>query len=412
MRHHSGFARGAGNNSNPAPLADPAAHYGFFGWHHGCSLLLLAPLSQKTADGYDYRCLLVKRHSKSRTYDSAHVMPGGNIDPVDLDSSAWTSLFPPTTSSSPAASSRLSSGALQALKLCAIRETLEETGLLLVESAHKGDQAALSAQQRWERLGAAEQTRWREEVHNDGRRFLDLLRELGEGIRPALSSLTHWSNWVTPIPLARRFDTHFFISILPPAYSASTGLELTHESLTSSDGVEITSTDWLTPSEAITRALVYTRSQLDPPASPSPTSALSAEPIILHPPQFNLLAELAHNHRSFRSLLSPSQDQPLAVRTRKVLPFTPQIATVRDDAGRERRATLLPGDEKYKPPAELGVVGAKGAKNRTYVLQPKKGQLGLTPEGCVRRGVKTTLGAGWEDMSAGDAGQPSRLEKL
>lgn len=159
---------------------------------------------------------MVKRHSKSRTYDSAHVMPGahfppqhceaqitdvwdsagGNIDPVDLDSSAWTSLFPPTTSSSPAASSRLSSEALQALRLCAIRETLEETGLLLVESAHKGDQAALSAQQRWERLGAAEQTRWREEVHNDGRRFLDLLRELGEGIRPALSSLTHWSNWV------------------------------------------------------------------------------------------------------------------------------------------------------------------------------------------------------------------------
>lgn len=40
------------------------------------SLVLLAPLDTPTADGFDYRVLLLKRHAKSRTYDSAHVMPG------------------------------------------------------------------------------------------------------------------------------------------------------------------------------------------------------------------------------------------------------------------------------------------------------------------------------------------------
>lgn len=40
------------------------------------SLVLLAPLSSRTSDGFDYRVLLLKRHAKSRTYDSAHVMPG------------------------------------------------------------------------------------------------------------------------------------------------------------------------------------------------------------------------------------------------------------------------------------------------------------------------------------------------
>lgn len=227
-------------------------------------------------------------------------------------------------------------------------------------------------------------------MHSDGRRFVDLLRSLGDSARPAVDSLTHWSQWVTPVILPRRFDTHFFINVLPsPSKSGGTtdtsaATTAAHDSLVSSDGVETTSADWLTPLEAIKRAVAHpARGASDAPLEP----ASDVEPILLHPPQFNLLAELAHNHRTLASLLDPSTSSsatPL-VRRRRVVPLTPQVANVTDDQGKERKATVLPGDEEYQYDDETvdpapGVHRA-GKRNRTYVQPPKKGQQGLVVEG-------------------------------
>lgn len=113
---------------------------------------------------------------------------------------------------------------LQALKLCALRETFEESGLLLLEPEpvepgfNSSVLAALAKKflppqqqteaeegggggegtpaQRWTALSPERKLYWREEVHRDGKRFVDLLRSLGRDARPALSLLTHWSNWV------------------------------------------------------------------------------------------------------------------------------------------------------------------------------------------------------------------------
>jgi nucleoside diphosphate-linked moiety X motif protein 19 len=38
--------------------------------------MILAPSEERTADGYDYRVLLLKRNAKSSTFVSAHVFPG------------------------------------------------------------------------------------------------------------------------------------------------------------------------------------------------------------------------------------------------------------------------------------------------------------------------------------------------
>ncbi|GAA5855386.1 hypothetical protein JCM9279_006461 [Rhodotorula babjevae] len=384
------------------------------------SLVLLAPLSSRTQDGFDYRVLLLKRHAQSRTYDSAHVMPGGNIDPIDLDAEAWSSLFPPSTSPAPSTSPGLTATELQSLKICAVRETFEESGLLLLEPETGGSGA--SAQHAWNALPAEDKTRWREEVHKDGKRFLDLLKMLGDGAKPALSSLTHWSRWITPVILPRRFDTHFFIAVLPPSFSPASPHAPTHESLVSSDGVETSSADWLTPLEAIARAVAYTDELTAATLAPSPSSSSNAGPIILHPPQFNLMAELACNHRSLASLLitSTSSTDPATapvVRPRRVVPLTPQIAEVVDGQGRERRATLLPGDAEYtyedgigldevKARVEADGKGKGTRRNRSYVLAPRKGQIGLTVEGCLRENVVDVLGEGWEDMRAGDSGRP------
>lgn len=197
----------------------------------------------------------------------------------------------------------------------------------------------------------------------------------------------------TPTVLPRRFDTHFFIAVLPPSPSPlateGTGSGTTHEALVSSDGVETTSADWLTPAEGVRRALAYSYALAhgSPATGATAASAAQGTPIILHPPQFNLLAELAQSHRSLRSLLDSSRsEQPMSgqmlVRPRRVYPFTPQVAAVTDDLGRKRRATVLPGDEVYKyDNAEDEHLSGPGQRNRTYVLPPLKGQQGLVVEG-------------------------------
>lgn len=61
-------SRGAGDaikEGDPVVKPSPSA-----------SLVLLAPLAQRTADGYDYRVLLLKRNARSSTFFSAHVFPG------------------------------------------------------------------------------------------------------------------------------------------------------------------------------------------------------------------------------------------------------------------------------------------------------------------------------------------------
>ncbi|GAA5984377.1 hypothetical protein JCM10908_003324 [Rhodotorula pacifica] len=420
------------------------------------SLVLLAPLEKPTADGFDYRVLLLKRHAKSRTYDSAHVMPGGNIDPIDQDATTWSSFFPSVaqdTIQRSTDSSALTAPELQALKLCALRETFEESGLLLRDpNPEPGPAVGLNSSvlaslikrvvptgqgadhskkegtppQRWSALSPEKKLYWREEVHRDGKRFVDLLRSLGNNARPALSLLTHWSNWVTPTQLPRRFDTHFFIAVLPPAASplvnpsaaaVPTASTPTLESLVSSDGTETTSADWLTPGEGVRRALAQHSSLAPGSGSGSGAAESELSPIILFPPQFNLFAELAQNHPTLSSLLdrsrSDSKHDSLLVKPRRVIPWVPQASAVVDDQGWKRRAMVLPGDEAYEyaDPADKGL-SQPGQRNRTYVFPPTKGQQGLAVQGCLRRGVQTTLGPGWEDMSAGDSGVSSATAKL
>ena len=79
-----------------------------------------------------YSVLMMKRHQSSTSFASAHVFPGGVMDPVDVELAGRCGLPP----GGPLV------GAL-ALKLCAVRETFEETGLLLLQ--HKFTREELRA---------------------------------------------------------------------------------------------------------------------------------------------------------------------------------------------------------------------------------------------------------------------------
>ena len=78
-------------------------------------------------------------------------------------------------------------------------------------------------------------------------------------------SLVPRARWITPRSLKKRWDTHFFAAIL-------------EREDVEADGVEIVSAEWMEPREAVRRAL---------------QERSTPDAIVLLPPQFYLLAELA-----------------------------------------------------------------------------------------------------------------------
>ena len=136
----------------------------------------------------------------------AHVFPGGSVDPQDA-SVPWAGP-PPDGLGVPDERAR-------ALVSAAIRETFEESGVLLCGSPDADDRRALLAGQT--SLG---------EVLTRHRLTLD--RDL----------LTPWARWVTPELSARRFDTWFFVAAMPDGQVADASAE--------SDSI-----DWLRPGDAL-----------------------------------------------------------------------------------------------------------------------------------------------------------------
>ncbi|SGY76083.1 BQ5605_C005g03466 [Microbotryum silenes-dioicae] len=378
------------------------------------SLVLIAPLQERTADGYDYRVLLLKRNARSTTFFSAHVFPGGNLDPIDRDQSAWTGLLDKIENPEEAKA--------RAVKLCALREAFEECGVLLLDGEG-------NAKQRWIAISDTEKKAWRNKVYKDGKSFVELFKFLsaddGQPALPALSSLQYRANWITPANMKRRFDTHFFISILPPSSPTSrtstTKDPIHSEHIASADGGETVSADWLTPKEAIDRTLLHAQLQQGPPKEGEESDAASRS-LILFPPQFYLVAELVRT-KSWKELVhKPSSGVEKGVHNfapRHIQPFEPEVKGVEDSQGKFRAATVLIGDPEHSKTDQSTCL--KTDRHRTYVLLPAKRRdpewkvkppLGLTVMGCHREGMGRLFGEGWDvTMREGDTGETSSAKR-
>ena len=143
--------------------------------------------------------------------------PGGLVDDSDF-SAAWRpllSILPlePLLLSSPRPATFLerppSGDELPAeigFRLAAIRETFEETGLLLARPAAAPQQTLV--------LPPAELERWRARVHRQPAELLRLARELA--VVPDVWSLHEWSAWLTPVGVpGNRHDAAFFVASVP-----------------------------------------------------------------------------------------------------------------------------------------------------------------------------------------------------
>ena len=217
-------------------------------------LLLRAAPDQPGVEVY-----MLRRACSMAFAPGASAFPGGSVDPRDAedevawagpDAADWGRLL-----DAPPALAR-------ALVCAAVRETFEESGVLLAGPA-AGTLVADTSGPDWEADRTALLDRSLSLAQLLARRGLVLRSDL---LRP-------WARWITPVTEARRYDTRFFAAALPPGQR------------TRDVGGEAEQVAWTRPAEAIRAARARELFLLPPTAAclaglagyPDVAAALGAE---------------------------------------------------------------------------------------------------------------------------------------
>lgn len=148
-------------------------------------------------DGSRLEAYLVRRVPTMAFAAGMHVFPGGSVDPGD-DDVAWD--VPQEWPSQLAADV----GLARALGAAAVRETFEESGVLLAGSS-SGTVVGATDGAAWEADRLA--------LLDGSLTLAGLLAHRRLVLRADL--LRPWAHWITPTGLPRRFDTRFFVAALP-----------------------------------------------------------------------------------------------------------------------------------------------------------------------------------------------------
>lgn len=153
---------------------------------------------------------MVVRHGDIAFAGGALVFPGGRLDPADRMLAEAHGL----------------AGDAGALRFAALRETFEESAILLTREAAPTDIAVRRT--------------WQSALCSDAIGFAALLAE--QGLTPAPEALVHFAHWITPPSRPKRFDTHFFLAVAPDAQEAA------------HDGGEAVDSIWIAPKRALAEA--------------------------------------------------------------------------------------------------------------------------------------------------------------
>jgi 8-oxo-dGTP pyrophosphatase MutT (NUDIX family) len=188
------------------------------------TVMLLRP----AVGGTGMQVYMLRRRSTMAFAPGAFVFPGGSVDPRDAeieagwagpDAAEWGRMI-----DAPADLAR-------ALVCAAVRETFEESGVLLAGPT----EATVVADTRGEDWEADRAALLARSVSLAG-----LLRRRGLVLRSDL--LRPWARWVTPVTEERRFDTRFFAAALPAGQRAR------------DVSGEADEADWVEPGEALAAA--------------------------------------------------------------------------------------------------------------------------------------------------------------
>jgi len=178
--------------------------------------------------------LLLQRHAKSKFAAGDYVFAGGKIEADDMppDGERFCRGLTPEQ-----ASARLGGGLAPREALAywvgAIREAFEEVGVLLAyEVPGRLLRITPASRERYEAYRAA--------CQKANPAFFDMLR--AERLTLATDLVSYFAHWITPEEQPIRFDTRFFVGLMPP------------EQEPVADGHEIVDLKWLTPADALAAA--------------------------------------------------------------------------------------------------------------------------------------------------------------
>jgi len=132
--------------------------------------------------GPEPKVLLGRRHAGHKFMPGKFVFPGGRIEPLDRDMPALSELHPETEKKLLVRVAQPSAELARGLALAAVRETAEETGLLLGE---KGNEPPQTPGEIWTEFAKA-------------------------NVYPDLGSLHFIARAITPPRRPKRYDTRFF----------------------------------------------------------------------------------------------------------------------------------------------------------------------------------------------------------
>lgn len=167
----------------------------------------------------------VERHARSGFLGGAIVFPGGKCDVTDRDPAAGelvTALGPRARQL--AEDEHVARG----FAVAALRELLEEAAILPVEGDNLDAPGALALR-----------SELSERQRGSSTAFWDVLRS--HGLRADAGRLEALSRWITPRAEARRYDTRFYLLVLPPGQAGR------------HDQHETTSSFWATPARVLER---------------------------------------------------------------------------------------------------------------------------------------------------------------
>ncbi|CZT22115.1 related to NUDIX family hydrolase [Ramularia collo-cygni] len=306
------------------------------------SVLVISPQNQ---------ILLLQRVKQSSSFPSAHVFPGGNV-----------SEFHDGRAPDPESPERHVDS--EVYRMAAVRETFEESGILLARNNGFG---------RLIELDEKESEEGRKAVHGNKVPFQQWLSK--KGGRADLDGLVPFTRWITPTNVPKRFTTQMYIYFLPT--SSDTPLQGGSE-----DEVKI-------PTPTTDGGLEHTTARFLPASA---WCRLAQEGrVILFPPQFFLLHQIAQHFddlaapTDYASIKKESLSREELERRRKSLmefvkggtpPWTekcisPIVSPQRDGKRREDGRSIL-GLNRPGPELEAQNAGRAGLQEECVLVEFQK----------------------------------------